>query len=123
MTAEFDFREWRAGEPTAVGPFEISVTLVDHPVEAYALRVRHDGGGERDDGGNGRGGARRGTVALGGTDAAGQFYAVQTFRQLIRGSGHKDGHKGTQQAQHAANVGWQDARNRPAANARRKARR
>ncbi|MFY0405698.1 MBL fold metallo-hydrolase [Solicola sp. PLA-1-18] len=39
MTAEFDFHEWHAGEPTAVGPFEISVVLVDHPVEAYALRV------------------------------------------------------------------------------------
>ena len=65
-------------------------TEVPDAAEAYALRVSHDGGGGNGDG-NGQGGAGRGTVALGGTDAAGQFYAVQTFRQLIRESGHQDG--------------------------------
>ncbi|MEU5837940.1 beta-N-acetylglucosaminidase domain-containing protein [Streptomyces diacarni] len=42
----------------------------DH-AEGYALRVSKAGKGHG------------GTVALGGTDAAGQFYAVQTLRQLI----------------------------------------
>ncbi|NBE55441.1 beta-N-acetylhexosaminidase family protein, partial [Streptomyces boluensis] len=45
-------------------------TAVPDHAEGYALRVS---GGE--DG--------TGTVALGGTDAAGQFYAVQTLRQLF----------------------------------------
>lgn len=45
-------------------------TDVPEQAEGYALRVH-------------KGAKQRGTVALGGTDAAGQFYAVQTLRQLI----------------------------------------
>lgn len=48
-------------------------TEVPEQAEGYALRVH-------------KGAKQRGTVALGGTDAAGQFYAVQTLRQLITGA-------------------------------------
>ncbi|MGW5023254.1 beta-N-acetylhexosaminidase family protein [Streptomyces cacaoi] len=49
-------------------------TRVPDHAEGYALRVSPA-----------RGHGAGGTVALGGTDAAGQFYAVQTLRQLITG--------------------------------------
>ncbi|MVA75677.1 hyaluronidase [Auraticoccus sp. F435] len=49
------------------------VDVPDRP-EGYALRVDRRGGG-------------LGTVALGGVDAAGQYYAVQTLRQLVVGDG------------------------------------
>ncbi|POX52523.1 hyaluronidase [Streptomyces sp. Ru71] len=50
-----------------------STAVPDHP-EGYALRVT--------------GGPAAGAqIALGGTDAAGQFYAVQTLRQLLRPDG------------------------------------
>jgi ribonuclease BN (tRNA processing enzyme) len=39
----YDFREWTEGEPVAVGPFTIVPLLVDHPVEAYGLRVEQRG--------------------------------------------------------------------------------
>lgn len=42
MSAEFDFREYE-GAPFTVGPFGIETIGVDHPVDAYALRVTHDG--------------------------------------------------------------------------------
>ncbi|MDJ1137985.1 beta-N-acetylhexosaminidase family protein [Streptomyces iconiensis] len=48
-------------------------TEVPSEAEGYGVRVHKDG-------------RRGGTVALGGTDAAGQFYAVQTLRQLITGA-------------------------------------
>jgi len=35
----YDFREWTDGEPVAVGPLAVVPFLVDHPVEAYGLRV------------------------------------------------------------------------------------
>ncbi|MEJ7755921.1 MAG: MBL fold metallo-hydrolase [Nocardioidaceae bacterium] len=37
MSEEFDFRPWKPTQQ--VGPFEITAVRVDHPVEAYALRV------------------------------------------------------------------------------------
>lgn len=42
MTDEFDFRVWD-DEPLQVGPLTITVAPVNHPVEAYGLRVEHDG--------------------------------------------------------------------------------
>lgn len=39
MSAELDVTEWMAGEPVAVGPLSVTPFLVEHPVEAYALRV------------------------------------------------------------------------------------
>lgn len=39
MTEQFDFRDWRDGATTQLGPFEVTSVLVDHPVPAYALRV------------------------------------------------------------------------------------
>src|SRR3954447_14059438 len=38
MTKEFDFREYD-GLPISIGPFTIETLGVDHPVDAYALRV------------------------------------------------------------------------------------
>jgi ribonuclease BN (tRNA processing enzyme) len=35
----YAFREWTEGEPVTLGPFTVVPTLVDHPVEAYGLRV------------------------------------------------------------------------------------
>ncbi|HRK45229.1 MAG TPA: MBL fold metallo-hydrolase, partial [Nocardioides sp.] len=43
MTVEFDFRSWAPGEPVRVGPFTIQPILVEHPVEAYGLRVSAGG--------------------------------------------------------------------------------
>ncbi len=42
MSAQFDFREYD-GRPFDVGPFTIDTAGVDHPVDAYALRVSHGG--------------------------------------------------------------------------------
>ncbi len=41
MTEEFDFREY-AG-PFTVGPFSVAPIRVEHPVEAYGLRISADG--------------------------------------------------------------------------------
>ena len=41
MREEFDFRTF--GDPVQVGPFTIESHLVDHPVEAYALRISAGG--------------------------------------------------------------------------------
>jgi len=41
----YDFREWTEGEPVAVGPLTVVPQLVDHPVEAYGLRVEERRGG------------------------------------------------------------------------------
>ena len=43
MNVEFDFRPWMSVEPVRVGPFIIEATAVDHPVEAYGLRVSAGG--------------------------------------------------------------------------------
>ena len=37
----YDFREWVEGEPVTIGPLTVVPILVDHPVEAYGLRVEH----------------------------------------------------------------------------------
>ena len=41
MTNEFTFVTYPA-EPFEVGPFTVSVTLVDHPAPAYALKIVHN---------------------------------------------------------------------------------
>jgi ribonuclease BN (tRNA processing enzyme) len=43
MNLEFDFRTWAPGEPVAIGPFTVEVVPVEHPVEAYGVRVHADG--------------------------------------------------------------------------------
>lgn len=43
MAAEFDFRHLEAGQPVTIGPLSIAPIPVAHPVEAYGLRVSHDG--------------------------------------------------------------------------------
>jgi ribonuclease BN (tRNA processing enzyme) len=43
MSHEFDFRSWRPGEPVTVGPFTVEPVPMDHPVEAYGLRISADG--------------------------------------------------------------------------------
>ncbi|MBB6170359.1 ribonuclease BN (tRNA processing enzyme) [Nocardiopsis mwathae] len=42
MTETFEFRELGPGE-LRIGPFEARVDLVNHPVEAYGIRLEHDG--------------------------------------------------------------------------------
>jgi ribonuclease BN (tRNA processing enzyme) len=44
MGLEFDFRTWSPGEPTRIGPFTVLAIRVEHPVEAYGLRVSAGGG-------------------------------------------------------------------------------
>jgi ribonuclease BN (tRNA processing enzyme) len=39
MTEEFDFRPWTPGAPVEIGPFSVEPIGVEHPVEAYGLRV------------------------------------------------------------------------------------
>lgn len=43
MTEQFEFVTWPPGEPVQLGPFRITTRLMAHPVEAYAIRVEHDG--------------------------------------------------------------------------------
>jgi ribonuclease BN (tRNA processing enzyme) len=40
----YDVGEWQDGEPVRVGPFVVIPRRVDHPVEAYGLRVERAGG-------------------------------------------------------------------------------
>ncbi|HSS69015.1 MAG TPA: MBL fold metallo-hydrolase [Nocardioidaceae bacterium] len=42
MSAEFDFRVYPK-EPFELGAFTLTAARVDHPVEAYGLRIEHDG--------------------------------------------------------------------------------
>ncbi|MDX6373810.1 MAG: hypothetical protein QOD98_2798 [Nocardioidaceae bacterium] len=39
MTAEFDFRSWAPGSEVTIGPFTVDAVPVEHPVEAYCLRI------------------------------------------------------------------------------------
>ncbi len=39
MTEQFDFQPWADGATTTLGPFTITAALVDHPVEAYGMRI------------------------------------------------------------------------------------
>ena len=43
MAAEFDFRECDDRAASTVGPFTVTPYRVDHPVEAYGMRVEADG--------------------------------------------------------------------------------
>jgi ribonuclease BN (tRNA processing enzyme) len=43
MTEEFDFRAWAPGAEVTIGPFTVEAVRVEHPVEAYGLRIRADG--------------------------------------------------------------------------------
>lgn len=42
LRGAFDFREWRVG-PLEIGPATVIVERVDHPIEAYGIRVEHGG--------------------------------------------------------------------------------
>jgi len=45
LTVVYDFREWVEGEAVHVGPLRVVPLRVDHPVEAYGLRLEHVEGG------------------------------------------------------------------------------
>ncbi|MEO6473401.1 MAG: MBL fold metallo-hydrolase [Aeromicrobium sp.] len=39
MTKQFDFRAWEASVSVEIGPFTVTPVLVDHPVDAFAIKV------------------------------------------------------------------------------------
>lgn len=43
MAEVLDVREWSDAEPVTVGPLLVTPFRVEHPVEAYGLRLEHDG--------------------------------------------------------------------------------
>jgi ribonuclease BN (tRNA processing enzyme) len=43
MGLEFDFRTWTPGEAARIGPFTVQPVRVEHPVDAYGLRVSAGG--------------------------------------------------------------------------------
>lgn len=43
MTGQLDFAAWLDGQPVVVGPITVTPVRVNHPVEAYGLRVEHRG--------------------------------------------------------------------------------
>lgn len=43
MREEFDVHEYDEARPATVGPLKVEVVKVRHPVDAYALRLSHDG--------------------------------------------------------------------------------
>jgi ribonuclease BN (tRNA processing enzyme) len=43
MSAELDVHTWTDGSPVALGPFTVTPYAVNHPIEAYGLRVVADG--------------------------------------------------------------------------------
>jgi ribonuclease BN (tRNA processing enzyme) len=43
MNREYEFAEWADAEPVEIGPFTVTPMRVNHPVEAYGLRVEADG--------------------------------------------------------------------------------
>jgi len=43
MTGQFEFNDWDESAPATIGPFEVTVATVDHPVPAYALKVSAGG--------------------------------------------------------------------------------
>jgi ribonuclease BN (tRNA processing enzyme) len=43
MTREYDFAEWSDAEPVTIGPFTVTPLRVNHPVEAYGLRIEAGG--------------------------------------------------------------------------------
>jgi ribonuclease BN (tRNA processing enzyme) len=42
MVDTFDFRRFEPG-PGRIGPFTVTTALMNHPVEAYGLRIEHEG--------------------------------------------------------------------------------
>ncbi|WP_426566145.1 MBL fold metallo-hydrolase [Angustibacter sp. McL0619] len=42
MSAELDVQTWTDGESVRIGPFAVTPMRVNHPVEAYGLRIEHD---------------------------------------------------------------------------------
>ncbi len=42
LRSAFDFTEWVSGTKS-IGPLKVTVEQVPHPVEAYAMRIEHDG--------------------------------------------------------------------------------
>ena len=47
MDAEFDYADRWTRVPVVVGPFTITPAPVNHPIEAYGVRVEADGRGAR----------------------------------------------------------------------------
>lgn len=45
LAGVYDVRTWVEGEPVEIGPLSVVPALVDHPVEAYGLRVEHRSAG------------------------------------------------------------------------------
>jgi ribonuclease BN (tRNA processing enzyme) len=43
LSRHFDFRNWDTSSPEKIGPFAVQDARVDHPVEAYAIRLEHQG--------------------------------------------------------------------------------
>ena len=43
MNHEYDFAEWTAGESVTIGPFTVTPVRVNHPVEAFGLRIEAGG--------------------------------------------------------------------------------
>lgn len=43
MAETFDFREWTDGASYEIGPLRVTVRRVWHAIEAYAMRIEHDG--------------------------------------------------------------------------------
>jgi ribonuclease BN (tRNA processing enzyme) len=39
LASLFEYREWSEGEPVTIGPLTVVPMIVDHPVEAYGLRL------------------------------------------------------------------------------------
>ncbi len=42
MKREFDFHAWDPSTPEKIGPFEVWVALMDHPVTTYGIRLEHE---------------------------------------------------------------------------------
>ena len=43
MTSQLDFGQWTDGGPVVIGPLTVTPMRVNHPVEAYGLRIEHAG--------------------------------------------------------------------------------
>ena len=43
LSHAFDFADWQVDEPVQCGPFTLTAVPVVHPVEAYAIRIEHEG--------------------------------------------------------------------------------
>jgi ribonuclease BN (tRNA processing enzyme) len=43
LSEHFDFHSWNDSTPESIGPFEVRLARVEHPIETYAMRLGHDG--------------------------------------------------------------------------------